>query len=125
MIDPEVEQLVPVNKVPKKVEEWMGESHSVSTIYRWMNDGVRGVKLEWMQAPGFRCTSVQALKRFFARLSGDIDDPGAGAGASVPTGPRPAPASLGVRAQRKVEAAVQSVLASSRPKASPVPARCR
>lgn len=41
----------------------------VATIYRWAQRGCRGVFLETIQVGGTRCTSVEALQRFFDRLS--------------------------------------------------------
>ncbi len=39
-----------------------------STLYRWSSEGLRGVKLETIQIGGTRCTSVEALQRFFDLL---------------------------------------------------------
>ena len=41
----------------------------VATIHRWASHGVRGVVLETLQVGGTRCTSREALQRFFERLS--------------------------------------------------------
>ena len=46
-----------------------GKRPALATIYRWMEPGVRGVKLEYLQVGNCRCTSVQALQRFFERLT--------------------------------------------------------
>jgi hypothetical protein len=46
-----------------------GRHVAVSTLYRWSTVGLRGVRLETIQVGGTRCTSVQALRRFFERLS--------------------------------------------------------
>lgn len=42
----------------------------VATLYRWSQRGCRGVVLETIQIGGTKCTSVEALQRFFDRLSG-------------------------------------------------------
>jgi hypothetical protein len=47
-----------------------GRKPHVATIYRWGQRGCRGVVLETIQVGGTRCTSVEALQRFFDRLSG-------------------------------------------------------
>lgn len=47
-----------------------GRRTSASTLYRWAAVGVRGVKLETIQVGGSKCTSLEALQRFFDRLSG-------------------------------------------------------
>ena len=41
----------------------------VSCVYRWTTSGCKGVTLESVQVGGTRCTSRQALARFFERLS--------------------------------------------------------
>lgn len=45
-----------------------GRPH-VSQVYRWAQRGLQGVKLEWIQIGGTRCTSLQALQRFFVALT--------------------------------------------------------
>lgn len=40
-----------------------------SCIYRWCLNGLKGVVLESIQIGGTRCTSKEALTRFFNRLS--------------------------------------------------------
>ncbi len=47
-----------------------GKRPHVSTIYRWATAGVAGVKLETIRVGGTLCTSLEALQRFFERLSG-------------------------------------------------------
>lgn len=44
-----------------------------STLFRWAGQGLRGVRLEIVQVGGTRCTSREALARFFSRLSGAND----------------------------------------------------
>ena len=48
-----------------------GSRPHISTLYRWAQRGLCGVKLEVVQVGGTCCTSVEALQRFFDRLSGD------------------------------------------------------
>lgn len=45
-----------------------GRPH-VSTIWRWVNRGVRGVKLETIMVGGRRFTSREALERFNQRIT--------------------------------------------------------
>ena len=40
-----------------------------ATLYRWASAGLRGVRLETIQVGGTLCTSIEALQRFFDRLS--------------------------------------------------------
>jgi hypothetical protein len=57
-----------------------GRKVNLSTLYRWSTPpGCRGVVLETLQCGATRCTSREALQRFFERLSGlnraGADDP--------------------------------------------------
>lgn len=47
-----------------------GKRPHVATLYRWVQHGVRGVKLEAIQVGGTLCTSLEALQRFCERLTG-------------------------------------------------------
>ena len=46
-----------------------GRKCSPSTIWRWMVYGCRGIRLESLVVGTTRCTSVQALQRFFDALT--------------------------------------------------------
>lgn len=46
-----------------------GKPVHVSYLYRWSTSGCRGVILETVQIGGTRCTSREALDRFFSRLA--------------------------------------------------------
>jgi hypothetical protein len=46
-----------------------GRKIHISCYYRWSSVGCRGIILETIQIGGTRCTSRQALQRFFERLS--------------------------------------------------------
>ena len=59
----------PKGAVPYVPRRRKGKRVALATIYRWMEPGVRGVKLEYLQVGNCRCTSVQALQRFFDRLT--------------------------------------------------------
>lgn len=53
-----------------------GRKPHVSVLYRWAKDGLRSqdgmeVRLETIQVGGTKCTSLEALQRFFDRLTGD------------------------------------------------------
>lgn len=61
-----------------------GKPTHPSTLFRWASEGLRGVKLEIVQVGGTRCTSREALGRFFERLR---DGDARGAGSSVPGEP--------------------------------------
>lgn len=46
-----------------------GRKPHPSTLYRWSVAGCRGVVLETCQVGGTRCTTVEALERFVAKLT--------------------------------------------------------
>lgn len=72
MIDPLVEDPIPLTQATKL--PWLprrrgGKPIHVSCLYRWTDTGCKGVILESLQVGGTRCTSREALARFFERLS--------------------------------------------------------
>ena len=70
MIDVTAETLIALADVPALLPRRRGgKKPHVSCIYRWTTAGVRGVLLESVQVGGTRCTSKEALARFFHRLS--------------------------------------------------------
>jgi len=52
-----------------------GKRPHVSCIYRWTTTGCKGVILESLQVGGTRCTSREALARFFEALTYGADRP--------------------------------------------------
>ncbi|HYW80087.1 MAG TPA: DUF1580 domain-containing protein [Thermoguttaceae bacterium] len=46
-----------------------GKQPHPSTIFRWAQRGCKGIRLESIQVGGTKCTSVEALQRFFDRLT--------------------------------------------------------
>jgi hypothetical protein len=46
-----------------------------ATLWRWGSHGLRGVRLETCRVGGTRCTSMEALARFFAALEGRKVEP--------------------------------------------------
>jgi hypothetical protein len=46
-----------------------GRKTHVSTLFRWSSVGCKGIVLDTIQIGGTRCTSREALSRFFAQLS--------------------------------------------------------
>jgi hypothetical protein len=61
-----------------------GRKTHVSTLFRWTTIGCRGVILESLQCGGTRCTSREALQRFFERLSTPVQAGAVGGGESRP-----------------------------------------
>ena len=70
MLDLATEHILTLNdacgKLPRRRR---GSRPHVATLYRWAQRGIKGVKLETIQVGGTLCTSVEALQRFFDRLS--------------------------------------------------------
>jgi hypothetical protein len=70
MIDPNSETLLSLAQAAKHLPRRRGgRPVHVSCIYRWTTSGCKGVILESIQIGGTRCTSRQALSRFFRRLT--------------------------------------------------------
>jgi hypothetical protein len=46
-----------------------GRKTHVATLYRWAKTGCRGVVLETIQIGATKCTSREALERFFEKLT--------------------------------------------------------
>ena len=70
-----------------------GKRVNVATLYRWASHGCRGVRLETIQIGGTKCTSREALGRFFNRLTDPGREPGLAEGrARHPAAGSPAPA---------------------------------
>lgn len=62
MVDAFVDSLL---SIPEAAHQSPGRPH-IATVWRWINRGVRGVKLETVMIGGRRFTSREALERFFA-----------------------------------------------------------
>jgi hypothetical protein len=71
MIDIQNEQVISLTQGTKVLPGRRGGKRPhVATLYRWAQRGHRGVVLETIQIGGTKCTSVEALQRFFNRLRG-------------------------------------------------------
>ena len=63
------ESLVPLGEAARFVPPRRGgKAAHPSTLFRWAAHGLRGVRLEVVQVGGTKCTSREALHRFFDRL---------------------------------------------------------
>jgi hypothetical protein len=70
MIDSTTETLIALADVSSHLPERRGGRRPhISCIYRWTQVGCRGVVLETLQCGGTKVTSLEALQRFFERLS--------------------------------------------------------
>lgn len=69
MIEVTRDQLIPIRDVPRLLPpRSSGRPVHISAVYRWVQRGVRGVRLETIQVGGTRYTSVEALQRFADHL---------------------------------------------------------
>lgn len=79
MIDPLTEDIVTLTEAARSEcpHRRGGKPTHVSCLYRWTVSGCRGVTLESIQIGATRCTSRQALARFFEALTyaGSADRP--------------------------------------------------
>jgi hypothetical protein len=66
-IDIHKEELLELSKVPANLERRTGKKLNASTVYRWTNRGIAGIKLETILIGGTRYTSAEALNRFFTQ----------------------------------------------------------
>ncbi len=70
MIDTLTETAIPLTQAAVELPRRRGgrKTH-VSTLYRWATGGCRGVVLETINVGATRCTSREAMQRFFEQLS--------------------------------------------------------
>lgn len=70
MIDVLSEHVLSLAHAARHVPKLRGDRRvHISTLYRWVQAGVRGTRLETIWIGGTRCTSIEALQRFFELLS--------------------------------------------------------
>jgi hypothetical protein len=62
-----------------------GSRVNLATLYRWAQRGVRGVRLESVMVGAVRCTSAEALQRFFEILTAQADGQAATPDVRTPT----------------------------------------
>ena len=74
MIDLVVETVFALSELPQHVPARRGRRIHISTGFRWASRGLRGIRLETVQCGGAKCTSVEALSRFFQRLTNPAAD---------------------------------------------------
>jgi hypothetical protein len=92
------EQLLTLSAAARDLPGPSGRGLHVSTLWRWMQRGIRGVRLETCMIGGTRYTSREALERFVARTTAAADD-------AVPTIRTP-------KQQRSIEAAERELAES-------------
>jgi hypothetical protein len=69
MIDPNTEELISCSEAAKGIP---GRPNT-STVWRWQQRGVRGIKLESVLVGGKRMTSREAVDRFIAAVNAAAD----------------------------------------------------
>lgn len=70
MIQIDSEKVLTFNAAAKMLpRRRRGKKTHVSTLYRWASRGIRNIRLETIQIGGTRCTSVEAIQRFFNAIS--------------------------------------------------------
>ena len=70
MIDLKTEEVLTLTEAARRLpRRRRGKRPHVATLYRWVQQGVRGVKLEAIQVGGTLCTSLEALQRFCERCT--------------------------------------------------------
>ena len=70
MIDPDKEDVISLANAAKSLPRRRGnKAPHISCLYRWTKSGCKGVILESIQVGGTRCTSREALARFFDALT--------------------------------------------------------
>jgi hypothetical protein len=63
------EKMVTLRQGARLVPSRTGNSLNITTMHRWVQAGVRGVRLESLLVGGVRMTSVEAIQRFVDRLN--------------------------------------------------------
>ena len=76
MIDIKNESVLSLTNAAKRLpKRRRGKRPHVSTLYRWAQRGIKGVKLETIRIGGTLCTSMEALQRFFERCTNPTQVP--------------------------------------------------
>lgn len=74
MIDTAIEQPKPLSLAARECPNRKGgRGVGVATIWRWVQRGVRGIRLETIMVGGTRMTTPEALARFFAEVTAVAD----------------------------------------------------
>jgi hypothetical protein len=74
MIDISLEEIFSLTEATKRLPcRRKGVRPNVATIYRWSQIGCRGIRLETISIGATRCTSMEALQRFFDRLTAQAE----------------------------------------------------
>ena len=103
-IDTTNEQLLSLTDAAKSLpKRRAGKRPNVATLYRWCQIGVRGIRLEYTQIAGTKCTSTAALQTFFDRLTEQAESGRA---------PLPQPTKLSALRRKQIKAAEKRLQAA-------------
>ena len=69
MIDINTETLLTPDEARRQIPGRQGKKLDLCTLYRWMQRGRKGVRLEYVCIGGKQFTSKEALARYFQRLT--------------------------------------------------------
>lgn len=88
-IDPSVEKLIELKDLPKEIaQNKKGRKLSIPSVYRWVREGIVGIRLETYWDIGKQCTTMEALDRFSQQVSEEKERRRAvGASANTPQKP--------------------------------------
>ena len=73
MIDVNGENVITLTEAAKRLPGRNGKRLHVSSVFRWAERGVHGIRLEVIKIGGATCTSEEALQRFAERLTAGRD----------------------------------------------------
>jgi hypothetical protein len=104
MIDTNSESIITLTEAARLLpHRRAGRPVHVSCIYRWCQNGVRGVCLEFTQIGATKCTSREALQRFFDALTTQVE---------FGRGPVPTPPKMSSQRRKQIEAAEKRLQAA-------------
>ena len=69
MIDSTIEKLLTPDELVGCLPHRGGKPRHPASLYRWMDEGLRGIRLEFIQIGGAKYSSREALQRFFDALT--------------------------------------------------------
>jgi hypothetical protein len=106
VIDIQNEELFSLAEIAKSLPtRRAGKRPNIATLYRWTNEGCKGIRLEYSMIGATRCTSREALQRFFDALTARVEDQRA----TIPTIP---PQRVPAHRRKAIEAAERKLAAA-------------
>jgi hypothetical protein len=103
-IDTNSEMVLSLTDAAKRLpQRRAGKRPNVATLYRWCQVGCRGIRLEFTQIGATKCTSWEALQRFFDALTEQAESGRA---------PVPAPTKMSVAHLKNIAVAEKKLAAA-------------